>query len=90
MWCVLLLCSDPSHDAAPMLSAGSKTRKPRQRNNATRDNGTKKAEKNGFHDAGDCKKSDSSEFKGKRDLLVVKYFLSWLKEKALRRCQPFY
>lgn len=50
----------------------------------------KKAEKNGFHDAGDCKKSDSSEFKGKRDLLVVKYFLSWLKEKALRRCQPFY
>lgn len=51
MWCVFLLCSDPSHGVAPMLSAGSKTREPRQRHNATRDNGTKKAEKKGIQDA---------------------------------------
>lgn len=81
MWCVFLLCSDPSHDVAPMLSAGSETRKPRQRHNATRDNGTQKAEKKGFQDAGDCKKSDSSEFTGKRDLFVVKHFFFLSKGK---------
>lgn len=54
-----------------MLSAGSKSREPRQRDSATRNNGTHMAEKKGFQDAGDCKKSDSSEFTGKMDLLVV-------------------
>lgn len=67
------MCSPFAPTLLMMLGAGSKTPKPHQRDNA-RDNGTKKAEKKGFQDAGDCKKSDESEFTGKRDLLVLKHF----------------